>query len=173
MRSRSGEHSPVGVRSKRVKDRPGSGSFGGTEGASEGSSLAALSRRSVDSLGETVATLSPRSATLVDLPELPRELTRALGTMGAKRLYSHQLEAYERVRAGENVIVATATASGKSLCYKIPAFENALENPSNRALFLYPTKALAQDQLQKTIKLMLLGVHPATYDRDTPKALRA
>ncbi len=166
-RSRSGEHSPDGVRSKRVKDRPGS------SGASEGSSLASLSRRSVDSLGETVATLSPRSATLVDLPELPRELARALGTMGAKRLYSHQLEAYERVRAGENVIVATATASGKSLCYKIPAFENALENASSRALFLYPTKALAQDQLQKTTKLMLRGVHPATYDRDTPKALRA
>jgi DEAD/DEAH box helicase domain-containing protein len=104
---------------------------------------------------------------------MPRELARALSSMGAKRLYSHQLEAYERVRDGENVIVATATASGKSLCYKIPAFENALENPSNRALFLYPTKALAQDQLQKISKLMLRGVHPATYDRDTPKALRA
>jgi DEAD/DEAH box helicase domain-containing protein len=71
------------------------------------------------------------------------------------------------------VIVSTATASGKSLCYKIPAFENALENAANRALFLYPTKALAQDQLQKIEKLMLRGVHPATYDRDTPKALRA
>jgi DEAD/DEAH box helicase domain-containing protein len=93
--------------------------------------------------------------------------------MGAKRLYSHQLEAYEKVRSGENVIVSTATASGKSLCYKIPAFENALENAANRALFLYPTKALAQDQLQKIEKLMLRGVHPATYDRDTPKALRA
>ncbi|MDQ4083011.1 MAG: DUF1998 domain-containing protein, partial [Actinomycetota bacterium] len=81
--------------------------------------------------------------------------------------------AYEKVRSGENVIVSTATASGKSLCYKIPAFENALENAANRALFLYPTKALAQDQLQKIEKLMLRGVHPATYDRDTPKALRA
>jgi DEAD/DEAH box helicase domain-containing protein len=98
---------------------------------------------------------------------------RALRAMGATRLYSHQLEAYERVRSGENVIVATATASGKSLCYKIPAFENALANPQNRALFLYPTKALAQDQLQKIGKLNLRGVHPATYDRDTPKALRS
>ncbi len=131
-----------------------------------------MSRSSVDSLGETVATLSPRSATLVEPPGLSPELTRALKTMGAARLYSHQLEAYERVRAGENVIVATATASGKSLCYKIPAFENALENAANRALFLYPTKALAQDQLQKIGKLNLRGVHPATYDRDTPKALR-
>ena len=132
-----------------------------------------LSRRSVESLGETVATLPPRGATLVEPPVMARELVRALSSMGAKRLYSHQLEAYERVRVGENVIVSTATASGKSLCYKIPAFENALENPSNRALFLYPTKALAQDQLQKISKLMLRGVHPATYDRDTPKALRA
>jgi DEAD/DEAH box helicase domain-containing protein len=132
-----------------------------------------MSRRAVESLGETVATLPPRGATLVEPPQLTQELVRALSSMGAKRLYSHQLEAYERVRAGENVIVATATASGKSLCYKIPAFENALENPSNRALFLYPTKALAQDQLQKIGKLMLRGVHPATYDRDTPKALRA
>ena len=71
------------------------------------------------------------------------------------------------------MIAATATASGKSLCYKIPAFENALENPQNRALFLYPTKALAQDQLQKIGKLMLRSVYPATYDRDTPKALRS
>jgi len=123
-------------------------------------------------LGETVAALAPRDATLVEPPELTRELSRALQAMGAKRLYSHQLEAYEKVRSGENVIVSTATASGKSLCYKIPAFENALENAANRALFLYPTKALAQDQLQKIGKLMLRGVHPATYDRDTPKALR-
>jgi DEAD/DEAH box helicase domain-containing protein len=93
--------------------------------------------------------------------------------MGAKRLYSHQREAYERERGGENVIVATATASGKSLCYKIPAFHNATESAANRALFLYPTKALAQDQLQKIQKLKLKGVHPATYDRDTPKALRS
>ncbi len=104
---------------------------------------------------------------------MDRELARALHAMGATRLYSHQLEAYERVRAGENVIVATATASGKSLCYKIPAFENALISASNRALFLYPTKALAQDQLQKIQKLKLRGVYPATYDRDTPKALRS
>ena len=137
------------------------------------SSLAGLSRRTVDSIGETVATLAPHPAKLVKAPEFPRELQRALQSMGAGRLYSHQLEAYERVRAGENVIVSTATASGKSLCYKIPAFENALESASNRALFLYPTKALAQDQLQKIQKLKLRGVYPATYDRDTPKALRS
>jgi DEAD/DEAH box helicase domain-containing protein len=83
------------------------------------------------------------------------------------------LEAYERVQAGENVVVATATASGKSLCYKIPAFQNALGRAKSRAVFLYPTKALAQDQLGKIKSFGLRGVHPATYDGDTPHALRA
>jgi DEAD/DEAH box helicase domain-containing protein len=104
---------------------------------------------------------------------MPPELASALSKMGVERLYSHQREAYERVRAGENVVVATATASGKSLCYKIPAFENALRGAANRALLLYPTKALAQDQLGKIRAFGLRGVHPATYDGDTPQAMRA
>src|SRR5918997_1544767 len=139
-RLRSDAPSPADVRSRDIGRRSSS------PGPPGGSSVAGLTRRSVESLGETVATLPPREATLVAPPEMPRELTRALSSMGAQRLYSHQLEAYERLRVGENVIVATATASGKSLCYKIPAFENALKTPSNRALFLYPTKALAQDE---------------------------
>jgi DEAD/DEAH box helicase domain-containing protein len=137
------------------------------------SSLAGMSRRAVESLGDTVASLPPREATLVGLPELEPELAEALRRMGASRLYSHQLEAYERVRLGENVVVATATASGKSLCYKIPAFQNALGRASRRAVFLYPTKALAQDQLGKIEAFGLRGVHPATYDGDTPHALRS
>jgi DEAD/DEAH box helicase domain-containing protein len=154
---------PGGVRSRDLKESLGVSTR----------PLSALSRRTVESLGQTVATLPVRSSVLVEPPELPQELRRALSTMGAPRLYSHQFEAYEKVRAGENVIIATATASGKSLCYKIPVFENALVSPRNRALFLYPTKALAQDQLQKIQKLRLRGVHPAAYDRDTPKALRS
>jgi DEAD/DEAH box helicase domain-containing protein len=132
-----------------------------------------MSLRAVGSLGEVVASLPPREATLVRMPDLEPELSGALRKMGASRLYSHQLEAYERVRAGENVVVATATASGKSLCYKIPAFQNALGRASRRAVFLYPTKALAQDQLGKIKAFGLRGVHPATYDGDTPHALRA
>jgi DEAD/DEAH box helicase domain-containing protein len=135
--------------------------------------LAGMSRRAVESLGDTVASLPPREATLVKLPDLQPELAEALHKMGASRLYSHQLEAYERVLAGENVVVATATASGKSLCYKIPAFQNALGRAKSRAVFLYPTKALAQDQLGKIKSFGLRGVHPATYDGDTPHALRA
>jgi DEAD/DEAH box helicase domain-containing protein len=132
-----------------------------------------MSRRAVDSLGQTVASLPPRSAKLVDLPQLHPELASALSKISVERLYSHQREAYERVRTGENVVVATATASGKSLCYKIPAFENALISAASRALFLYPTKALAQDQLGKIRAFGLRGVHPATYDGDTPQAMRA
>ena len=137
------------------------------------SSLAGMSRRAVEALGDTVASLPQREATLVNFPDLRPELSEALRKMGASRLYSHQLEAYERVRAGENVVVATATASGKSLCYKIPAFQNALGRAKSRAVFLYPTKALAQDQLGKIKAFDLRGVHPATYDGDTPHALRA
>jgi DEAD/DEAH box helicase domain-containing protein len=137
------------------------------------SSLAGMSRQAVESLGDTVASLPSREATLVKLPDLQPDLSEALRKMGASRLYSHQLEAYERVRAGENVVVATATASGKSLCYKIPAFQNALSRASRRAVFLYPTKALAQDQLGKIEAFGLRGVHPATYDGDTPHVLRA
>jgi DEAD/DEAH box helicase domain-containing protein len=132
-----------------------------------------MSRHAVDSLGETVASLPPREANLVKLPDLQSELSEALHKMGASRLYSHQLEAYERLRDGENVVVATATASGKSLCYKIPAFRNALGRAKSRAVFLYPTKALAQDQLGKIQAFKLRGIHPATYDGDTPHALRA
>ncbi len=133
-----------------------------------------MSRRAADVLGQTVASLPPRPANLVALPEGMRpELSSALSEMGVERLYTHQREAYDRVRAGENVVVATATASGKSLCYKIPAFENALERATSRALLLYPTKALAQDQLGKIRAFGLRSVHPATYDGDTPQALRA
>jgi len=139
----------------------------------EKSSLAGMSRRAVEALGDTVASLPPREATLVKMPDLDPELAGALRKMGASKLYSHQLEAYERVRLGENVVVATATASGKSLCYKIPAFQNALARASRRAIFLYPTKALAQDQLGKIKGFGLRGVHPATYDGDTPHALRS
>jgi DEAD/DEAH box helicase domain-containing protein len=136
-------------------------------------SLAGIGRGAVESLGQTVASLPPRPAKLAEPPDLHPELLAALTREGVERLYSHQREAYERVRSGENVVVATATASGKSLCYKIPAFENALESAASRALFLYPTKALAQDQIGKIRAFGVRGVHPATYDGDTPQAMRA
>src|ERR671916_2091202 len=144
-----------------------------SSGAREAGSFAGIGRGAVEPLGQTVASLPPRPAKLVEPPALHPELLAALRREGVERLYSHQREAYELVRSGENVVVATATASGKSLCYKIPAFENALESAASRALFLYPTKALAQDQLGKIRAFGVRGVHPATYDGDTPQALRA
>jgi DEAD/DEAH box helicase domain-containing protein len=136
-------------------------------------SLVSLSRETVESLGKTVATLPPMEPSLADRPDLHPELAAALDRLGIGRLYSHQLEAYERLAAEEHVVVSTATASGKSLCYKIPTFQRVLENRSSRALFLYPTKALAQDQLGKIRDFGLKRVHPATYDGDTPRELRA
>ncbi|HYQ82747.1 MAG TPA: hypothetical protein VEP28_01780, partial [Rubrobacter sp.] len=76
----------------------------------ERNSLAGMSRRAVEALGDTVASLPPREATLVKMPDLEPELAGALRGMGASWLYSHQLDAYVRVRVGENVVVATATA---------------------------------------------------------------
>ncbi|MCL6439106.1 MAG: DEAD/DEAH box helicase, partial [Rubrobacteraceae bacterium] len=129
--------------------------------------------RLAESLGTVVASLPPRRPSFAGMPSLPTELEEALGRLGVSALYSHQREAYDGLLRGENVIVSTATASGKSLCYEIPAFENALTDPSSRALFLYPTKALAQDQLGKIEEFALRGVRAATYDGDTPQALRA
>ena len=113
----------------------------------------------------------PRAARYGDL-DLPRHsaLRRALQDLGMHPLYSHQTEALEAVHHGRNVVVATATASGKSLCYHLPVLEALLENPESRALYLFPTKALAQDQLRSLQELadpVLPGLFCATFDGDT------
>ena len=79
---------------------------------------------------------------------LPDPLAAALRDLGIDRPYTHQADAIDRVRAGEDVLVVTPTASGKSLVYLLPTIEAALERPGSRALYLFPYKALAQDQLQ-------------------------
>ena len=90
-------------------------------------------------------------------------------------LYSHQADAIDAALGGENVVVATPAASGKSLCFQAPALHDWLEDRGSRALFLYPTKALAQDQLKALRELGLEGVAPnlAVYDGDTPQDERA
>src|SRR5207253_4248889 len=75
------------------------------------------------------------------------ELAQAYGAKGIKQLYSHQAIAAELVHGGKNVVIVTPTASGKTLCYNLPVLNAILENPDTRALYLFPTKALAQDQL--------------------------
>lgn len=91
---------------------------------------------------------------------------------GIRRFYVHQAEAIDAVRRGQNVVVATSTASGKSLCYSLPAIEGALRSKSARYLFLFPTKALAQDQL-RSLKTFAPDVTVATFDGDTPGAARS
>jgi len=102
-------------------------------------------------------------------------LQKALERCGIRRLYTHQTEAINALRGGRHVIVATGTATGKSLCYNIPVLEAILEEPESRALYLFPTKALAQDQLRslRQITSPRLGTaRAATYDGDTPISAR-
>ncbi|MFP4508350.1 MAG: DEAD/DEAH box helicase [Candidatus Acetothermia bacterium] len=90
-------------------------------------------------------------------------------------LFDHQAEAIKLANRGENVIITTPTASGKTLAFNVPVFDRMLEDPNSRALYIYPTKALSQDQL-KTLKGMEAGLgldlDPAVYDGDTPREAR-
>lgn len=108
---------------------------------------------------------------LVALPEdLPPALTAALRERGISRLYSHQRQAWDASRAGRNIVVATPTASGKSLCYTLPVVSAVLQERA-KALYLFPTKALAQDQVADLLELNhagSLGLRAATFDGDTP-----
>ncbi|MGB9176959.1 MAG: DEAD/DEAH box helicase [Methanoregula sp.] len=92
------------------------------------------------------------------------------------RLYSHQCDAIDHIREGKNVIITTPTASGKTLAFNLPVFEKLEADPGARALYLYPTKALSNDQLA-TIEQMALftdiSARPAIYDGDTPQSKRA
>ncbi|MGH2708881.1 MAG: DEAD/DEAH box helicase, partial [Actinomycetota bacterium] len=106
-------------------------------------------------------------------PPLPEPLARRLAAMGINALWAHQAEALQSVRRGRHTIVATGTASGKSLCFNLPVIERILTAPRARALYLYPTKALAQDQLRALRAFALPGVTAATYDGDTPMDERA
>lgn len=114
--------------------------------------------------------LPAREAEYADLsPPLPTPLREALRRQGIQRLYRHQAEAIARVRQGHHVTVVTSTASGKTLCYNAPVLETVLTDRTARAFYVFPTKALAQDQLRKLRELELTPpVKAATYDGDTP-----
>src|SRR5438045_1608255 len=103
------------------------------------------------------------------------DLTAAYAAKGIGRLYTHQAEAAEAVHAGKNVVIVTPTSSGKTLCYNLPVLNAVLEDSDTRALYLFPTKALAQDQLAELYDLNqrlenCFGVF--TYDGDTPSDAR-
>ena len=103
------------------------------------------------------------------------QMISALRATGMERPYSHQAEAVSAALAGEDVVVVTPTASGKSLCYVLPVLDHWLRDPEARALWLFPTKALAQDQLaglQDLARHLPPGLRAATYDGDTPPGQR-
>jgi DEAD/DEAH box helicase domain-containing protein len=111
----------------------------------------------------------PREPKLEPLPDdLDPSVASALVATGVTALYRHQAEAWEAARRGENVVVTTGTASGKSLAFNLPVLDAIAREPKTRALYLYPTKALSQDQARSLAELRLKGLKPAIYDGDTP-----
>ena len=132
-----------------------------------------------DRTGETLTAVRQfpaRQAQFAEFPAWVREdLRAAYLSKGIRRPYSHQAEAGEAVHAAKNVVIVTPTASGKTLCYNLPVLNEILERPDTRALYLFPTKALAQDQLAELHDLNTrladrIGVF--TYDGDTPSDAR-
>jgi len=123
--------------------------------------------------------LPPRPAVHAPYPDaLDPVLIKALEHLGTAPLFTHQAEAVSLAMARENVVVVTGTASGKSLCYNLPVVQQLLADPEGRALYMFPTKALAQDQAEALTsflgQLSAAGIVPVrTYDGDTPRGQRA
>ncbi len=122
-------------------------------------------------------TLPARPARYAPFPDwLDGRITAALRRRGIEQLYSHQAAALEVTRAGKHTVVVTPTASGKTLCYDLPVIDQVAKDPSARALYLFPTKALAQDQLAELERLSAdidIELKTFTYDGDTPPQARA
>ena len=119
--------------------------------------------------GEELAYLgseAERDATYAELPESLAPAVRA--AIGVGRLYSHQRATWNAVARGQHVCIATGTASGKTLAFNLPVLDAVARDSKARALYLYPTKALAQDQFRALTSLGLAGLRPAIYDGDTP-----
>ncbi|MFO7265872.1 MAG: DEAD/DEAH box helicase [Limnochordales bacterium] len=120
--------------------------------------------------------LPPRPARYGGFPAgLDGRLVEALKRRGIHDLYIHQTQAVEAALAGRSTVVVTPTASGKTMCYNLPVLNEILRNPSARALYLFPTKALSQDQLAELKELSAeldVEIHSYVYDGDTPATLR-
>ena len=123
------------------------------------------------------STIPAKPADFLPMPEwLDPRIVAGLGSRGITSLYRHQAEAVEAVRAGEDVVVVTPTASGKSLCYLVPTLQALADDPTARALYLFPTKALGQDQVAELGALSRaagLEIKASTYDGDTPNPIRS
>ena len=118
-----------------------------------------------------------REAVFGDFPDwLDPRIRSGLASRGIERLYTHQAEAVDAVHAGHDVVVVTPTASGKTLCYALPVLQAIADDPAARALFMFPTKALGQDQVAEFAELSKvagLEVSANTYDGDTPAPIRS
>jgi DEAD/DEAH box helicase domain-containing protein len=113
-----------------------------------------------------LATEPPRDARHAPLPDALHPAARKAAGVG--RLYAHQREAWDAAARGEHLLVATGTASGKTLAFNLPVLDAVARDPATRALYLYPTKALAQDQFRTLAAYRLPKLRPAIYDGDTP-----
>jgi DEAD/DEAH box helicase domain-containing protein len=123
--------------------------------------------------GEEVAHLGvepEREARFAPLPDELDERVRA--AIGVPQLYAHQRAAWDAAARGEHVLTTTGTASGKTLAFNLPALDALARQPKSRALYLYPTKALAQDQFRTLSGYRVPGLKPAIYDGDTPTEQR-
>ncbi len=123
---------------------------------------------------EAETVLPGRDGKPADLPaDLHLQVVDALAAQGIHRLWTHQADCWQAYRRDEDFMVTTGTASGKSLCFNLPVLDALLRTPHSRAIYLYPTKALAQDQLRRLRLMAGQGLEVATYDGDTPTAARA
>ncbi|MFW6139883.1 MAG: DEAD/DEAH box helicase [Acidobacteriota bacterium] len=125
--------------------------------------------------------IPPKQGRYKDYPSnIHPSLVNALKQKGFPRLYTHQYRARQLSQEKKNIVIVTPTASGKTLCYNLPVLDSLLKDPSSRSIYIFPTKALSQDQkaeLDETIKLFPEEIRIFTYDGDTPqdarKAIRA
>src|SRR5579864_751540 len=115
---------------------------------------------------ESIRSTEARTAPLPD--ELHPGVRAALATRHLDTLYTHQRAVWDAAAAGDHVVVTTGTASGKSLAFNLPVLDAIAREPKSRALYLYPTKALAQDQARALAELKAPKVRAAIYDGDTP-----
>src|SRR5476649_1890700 len=159
----------------------GTRSDGALDAALERLADGAIDRPDTPDLHVTAVRRMPAvAAQLAPFPDaLDQRLKQALVSRGVEQLYTHQAEAIEHALAGRHTVVITPTASGKTLCYNARVLDAILKDPSSRALYLFPTKALAQDQLAE-LQTMCEALDAATgekigvftYDGDTPQDAR-
>lgn len=133
-------------------------------------------RRQEDSPVRAIHHRPARLGSYRNLPEsIQPELRKVLATRGIEQLYSHQEEAFGFVSQNRNTVIVTPTASGKTLCYNLPVLDLLMREPGARAMYLFPTKALAEDQLHEfhaIVEEMGSSIRAFTYDGDTPQDAR-